>query len=221
MRGLSVPAEVRLKHSGRVRLFQPPHQKLVHVKSALFFVTIYAVAVYALLIGIDFGTHWDDPIHYRTFLFAYRSEMFLPRYYTYPSMIFWIGAASVADKLLPILYSGIKPEIPFDFGFFVFTRAILSMLISSLGAWWVFLALRCSDPHSPSVGGIGGSMDVLSWEFGYHARSIAPDLVTANSSLCLFSLLQKRREWKTRAVGLLRPLSPQGWPRRRNTPRAA
>ena len=118
MRGLASQPKCR-KHSGRVRLFRPPHQKLAHVTSALFFVTIYAVAVYALLIGIDFGTHWDDPIHYRTFLFAYRSEMFLPRYYTYPSMIFWMGAASVADKLLPILYSGIKPEIPFDFGFFV------------------------------------------------------------------------------------------------------
>src|SRR6476661_3674448 len=89
----------RREHSDRVPLSRPLHQKLAHVTPALFFVAIYVVAVYALWIGIDFGTHWDDPIHYRTLLFAYRSEMFLPRYYTYPSMIFWVGAASVADKM--------------------------------------------------------------------------------------------------------------------------
>ena len=54
------------------------------------------------------------------------------------------------------------------------------MLISSLGAWWVFLALRCSDLTRPALAAaLGGSIYVLSWEFGYHARWIAPDLVTA------------------------------------------
>ena len=178
MRGLASQPKCR-EHSGRVRLFRPPHQRLAHVTTALFFVTIYVVAVYALWIGIDFGTHWDDPAHYRTLLFAYRSEMFLPRYYVYPSMIYWMGAASVADKLLPILYSGFKPEIPFDFGFFVLRARFLSMLISSLGAWWIFLALRCSDLTRPALAAaLGGSIYVLSWEFGYHARWIAPDLVT-------------------------------------------
>src|SRR6476646_7072665 len=75
----------RREHSGRIRFSPPLHQKLAHVTTALLFVTIYVVVVYALWIGIDFGTHWDDPPHYRILLSAYRSEMFLPRQYHYPS----------------------------------------------------------------------------------------------------------------------------------------
>ena len=143
------------------------------------FIAVYGVAIYALWIGIDFGTHWDEKVHYNALQLAYRSKIFLPRWYNYPSMIFWISCASVADKLLTILYSGI-PEIPFDFSVFVLRARTLAMLISSLGAWWVFLALRCSDLARPALAAaLGGSIYVLSWEFGYHARWFAPDLVTA------------------------------------------
>jgi hypothetical protein len=82
---------------------------------------------------IDFGAHWDEGNQYHSLQLAYQSKIFLPRWNDYPSMIFWIGCASVADKLLTIVYSGI-PDIPFDFSFFVLRARTLAMLISSLGA---------------------------------------------------------------------------------------
>jgi hypothetical protein len=154
--------------------------RLVLDPTSLLFAAAYGVTVYALWIGIDFGKHWDEEVIYGVVIQAYQSSVLLPHSYEYPSMIFWLGLASVADKLLPIVHSGIEPEIPFDFSSFILRARALTMLISSLGAWWVFLALRCSDLARPALAAaLGGSTYVLSWEFGYHARWFAPDLVTA------------------------------------------
>jgi hypothetical protein len=181
--------------------------KFLIVLSALLFVAAYGVAVYALWIGIDFGQHWDEINHYNSVVQAYRSSLLLPRWYNYPSMIFWIGLASVADKLLTILYSGTHPEIPFDFSYFILRARTLAMLICSLGAWWVFLALRYSDLARPAIAAaLGGSLYVLSWEFGYHARWFAPDLIAAQFvALFVFFVAKADREenpnpWLTAAA---------------------
>jgi hypothetical protein len=154
--------------------------KLARLSTTLLFVAAFGIAVYALWIGIDFGWHWDEWVYYNSLLLAYRSGVLLPHYYHYPSMIFWLSLASVSDKLLAILYSGVKPEIPFDLSFFILRARTLTMLLSSFGACWVFLALQCSDLARPALAAaLGGSIYALSWEFGYHARWFAPDLVTA------------------------------------------
>jgi hypothetical protein len=80
------------------------------------------------------------------------------------------------------------------------------MLISSLGAWWIFLALRCSDLARPALAAaLGGSIYLLSWEFGYHARWLAPDLITAQFvALFVFFVAKAEREsqhsWLTAAA---------------------
>jgi Dolichyl-phosphate-mannose-protein mannosyltransferase len=172
--------------------------------ATLLFTAAYGVAVYALWIGIDFGKHWDETIHYNAVIQAYRSEVLLPRWYHYPSMIFWLSLSSVADKLLPIFDPAAwpKPDIPFDFHFFILRARVLVMLISSLGAWWIFFALRCSDLARPALAAaLGGSIYILSWEFGYHARWLAPDLVAAQF-VALFVLFVTKAE---------RVENPRGW----------
>jgi hypothetical protein len=197
MRGSSVAVETpRSKH---VWLSRQLYQKIVHAPTALLFVCVYVITVYALWIGIDFGQHWDEPVHYNNIVQARQSHVLLPRWYYYPSMIFWLSFASIADKL-------IKPAA-FDFNFFILRARTLSMFVSSLGAFWIFLALRCSDLARPALAAaLGGSIYLLSWEFGYHARWLAPDLVTAQFvALFVFFVAKAEREerpdsWLTAAA---------------------
>ena len=177
-----------------------------HAPTALLFVVAYVVTVYALWIGIDFGQHWDESIHYNSIIQARQSHVLLPRWYHYPSMIFWLSFTSIADKLFPIFYSTIKAEAS-DFNFFILRARTLSMLLSSLGAFWIFLALRCSDLARPALAAaLGGSIYLLSWEFGYHARWLAPDLITAQFvALFVFFVAKAEREkspdsWLTAAA---------------------
>src|SRR5262249_38195592 len=65
----------------------------------LLFSALYGLTVYALWVGIDFGTHWDEVIQYSLVVQSYQYELFLPHFYDYPAMIYWFDLASVADKL--------------------------------------------------------------------------------------------------------------------------
>jgi hypothetical protein len=74
--------------------------KLILHSPMLLFAVVYGIAVYALWIGIDFGTYWDDSLQYDVVINSYQNVLLLPRVYNYPSMIYWIDLISVADKLV-------------------------------------------------------------------------------------------------------------------------
>jgi hypothetical protein len=84
---------------------------LLRIPAAPLFAAVYGVTVYALWIGIDFGTHWDERLQYDLVVLSYQSELLLPRTYNYPSMIYWLSLASVADRLLEIFYYASSTEI--------------------------------------------------------------------------------------------------------------
>jgi hypothetical protein len=182
------PVLTKALQGGALAAFKIAASTLLRIPAAPLFAAVYGVTVYALWIGIDFGTHWDERLQYDLVVLSYQSELLLPRTYNYPSMIYWLSLSSVADRLLEIFYYAssteihvrLRPWIPFDFSFFIFRARALVMLVSSLGALWVFLALRCANLARPALAAaLGGSVYILSWEFGYHARWLAPDLVTA------------------------------------------
>ena len=164
--------------------FRSVSSRLLKASTGLLFAAAFGCSIYALWIGIDFGKHWDDWIHYDIVVMSYQSELLLPRIYNYPSMIYWLNLASVSDRLFSIFYSvtggTVKPDIPFDLSFFISRARVAAMLVSSLGALWIFFALRCSDLARPALAAaLGGSFYILSWEFGYHARWLATDLIAA------------------------------------------
>ena len=203
----------------------------------LLFAAAYGIAVYALWIGIDFGTHWDEVIQYNLVVQSYQFQLFLPHFYDYPAALYWLDLASVADKLLVIFYSlsdraifwtraysiskvytlisrpdelidliNVSPlpfrDLPFDFKFFILRARMLAMLVSSLGGVWVFLSLRATDLSRPALAAaLGGSVYILSWEFGYHARWLASDLILAQF-VALFILFLAEAE---------RTDKPRGW----------
>ena len=71
----------------------------------LLFAAGCGIVIYALWIGIDFGTHWDEVIQYNLVKQSYQYELVLPHFYEYPSMIYWFDLASVSDKLLALFFS--------------------------------------------------------------------------------------------------------------------
>jgi hypothetical protein len=154
---------------------------------ALFGVLAYGFTLYALWIGLDFGRHWDEPGKYDLVVASYKSGVLLPHFYKYPSMIYWISLASVADRLAVSIISflqtvphPITPAVPFDLDFFLMRARALAMVISSLGAGWIFLALRASPITNKAVAAAFGlALYLFSWEFGYHARWLAPDMIVA------------------------------------------
>ena len=164
----------------------------------------YGLTLYALWIGVHFGFHWDERIQYDNVINSYQTGLLLPRRYNYPAMIYWVGMASVADRLAAGVASFIefapRPAIPFDF--FILRARALAMVTSSLGAWWIFFALRASPLSNRAIAPtIGLALYLFSWEFGYHARWLAPDMIVAQF-VALFILCLAKAE---------RSQSPNGW----------
>jgi hypothetical protein len=87
----------------------------------------------------------------------------------------------------------IPPEL-----FYVRARSVF-VFVTCLGGLWVFLAVRALK--GPLAGLVGAATYLLSWEFAYHARWIAPDAVMAQ--FCALFLLgvvmsevsKHRRQW--------------------------
>jgi hypothetical protein len=186
---------------GSFTIFGARHRaRLAVIATTLLFIAVYGVAIYALWIGIDFGKHWDEPIHYKIVLASYHSGLLLPDignglgFYRYPSMIYWLGLSSVADRLAAIVHAGVRPDVPFEFDFFIMRARTLAMLVSSLGGIWIYLALRSAILCVPALStAAGGAFYLLSWEFGYHSRWFAPDLICAQF-IALFLLFLSRAE---------------------------
>jgi hypothetical protein len=187
---------------GSTTVFKIAVSRLLLHFPALLFAVAYGVTVYALWVGIDFGRHWDEPVYYDLIVRSYQNKLLLPRWYQYPSMIYWLNLASISDKLFAFWSRGIHPEVPFDFTFFILRARVLVMLISSLGGVWIFLSLRAADLARPALAAaIGGSVYLLSWEFGYHARWLATDLVVSQF-VALFVFFLAKAE---------RVENPRGW----------
>jgi hypothetical protein len=108
-------------------------------------------------------------------------------------MLYWLGVSSVADRLAA--HTGTLPDAPFELHFFVMRARTLAMLVSSLGGIWTYLALRSSALSVPVLSAAaGGAFYLLSWEFGYHSRWFAPDLICAQFiALFLFFLARAER----------------------------
>lgn len=173
----------------------------------LCFCIIYALGLYALLIGINFGHHWDEGVQFSLVSRSLRDGLLLPHWYLYPSMVYWISMASVSDHAVSMLVSFFEQisrepgetsnvlnntPIPFSYGTFVLRARALAILTSSLGAVWLFLALdRSPFVRNQFTAVVAAMFFLFSWEFGYHARWLAPDAIMAQFvALFLFSLLK-------------------------------
>ncbi len=153
--------------------------------SHLGLAVVLLVAGYAGIIGIDFGSHWDEPTMIRVVKEALARGELLPRWYNYPSVSFGLSLASAAREivsmsLLPSLRG--SSDRPLALGtligghdFLLRTRVVF-LLVSLLAVVWVYWLVWDSQ-KSRFQATLAAGLVGFSWEVGYHARWIAPDAV--------------------------------------------
>jgi hypothetical protein len=131
--------------------------------------------------GLDFGNHWDEDTQLRLVNQTIASRSFLPGLYNYPAVTYWLGVSSV----FPDVVSRFGTETSLDPHHFYLRARAVFLVVSSLGGFWVYLALRTRAGELGAA--FGGATYLLSFQLAYHARWIAPDGVTA-SMTALFIL---------------------------------
>jgi hypothetical protein len=169
---------------------------------------ICALALCAGLMGLDLGRHWDEHVPRQRVLRAMRQGELLPDYYDHPSLTFDLSLLSAAPEiahlvLLPDL-RGDDPDLDalkeFMMGepYKLRTRAVFLALSLLAIVWTYLLALTWKDSRVEAT--LAAALVGFSWEYGYHARWIAPDALMA--SFTILSLL---------AIQLALRHSPRRW----------
>jgi hypothetical protein len=190
----------------------------------LLFLLIFVAASYGVLIGIDFGTHWDEHFQYDALVKSAESGVLLPHRYNYPSVLYWLSLASVYDRVFEMLltlrnhfseccwyrpgvglpiYSEPLPKLEvFSFKFFLMRARTLVAIVCALGGLWLFLSLiKSRIVSNRSSAAVAAGCYLASWEFGYHARWLAPDMIMGQFVALFLLFLVKAEDSK----------NPQAW----------
>ena len=164
----------------------------------LLLVTLFVVTG---LRGIDFGTHWDEPVtlgYVRTIL---TEGLFLMRPYYYPGLTKILVLGPALDDGVRALWHGdgirqifAAMLLALNSPRYLLQTRSLFLVVSSLAILWVYLAgwvLTRRYWQATLAAAIFG----LSWELAYHARWAAPDCIVGQfAALCmLFLVLHHRR----------------------------
>jgi hypothetical protein len=170
--------------------------------SALAFLFLYTG-----WIGLDFGGHWDEFIHYDHVINTLKTGIILPFKcgynfcYVYPSFTYLL---SLVTTTLSLFFDGgvnhvrdtIAAGLSLD-GFRHITRPVFLLLCSCSGLW-LYLSLSKTDKVAACI---AAAIPLLSWEYAYHARWIAPDAVMAQfAALWVMTILRadgavNTRQW--------------------------
>ncbi len=149
----------------------------VFVALALLFVFWLAVE----FCGLDFGKHWDEGVALHVVAESYRSPRWLPAMYAYPSFIFdLIGLALSPWHLAERLGLSAQPvSARLDSGEALLALRAVFVLFASLSLLFAFLLSRALS-GSRREGLLAALLLAGSFEFGYHARWVACDVLVAS-----------------------------------------
>src|SRR5262249_30642550 len=153
-------------------------------------------------VGLDFGRHWDEPERIGTVIHAVERGELLPAWYNYPSVVHDLILLSASPDLvrhsvLPAATGQPSPQGRFRaalqaHAFLLRPRALIFSvtLLAIVGVYGLVWEWRRSLFEAAVAAGLVG----LSWEIGYHARWIAPDVLTAAfAALSLWAIERARR----------------------------
>ena len=170
---------------------------------------ILLVSLFAGLIGIDFGRHWDEPERIGTVIHAIERGELLPNWYAYPSVVHDLLTVTAAPEILrlsflPALTGATVDGTAFrhalqEHGFLLRARVVL-FLASSFGAVWMYLFVR-RWRRSELEALVAAALVAFSWELGYHARWLAPDVLTAASAALVLFATRRAMDAPGRRVG--------------------
>jgi hypothetical protein len=173
---------------------------------ALF--SILLVAAASGLLGIDFGHHWDETERIATAILAVERGELVSNWYQYPSavhdLILLSAAPDVAEHSLIPALTRAEPTLPafraaLQSHEFLLRVRRLFLSLSLLGAVPLYAMVR-RWRDSAFEGVTAAGLFALSWEIAYHARWIAPDVLTASCAAVVIwavhrSLGDRRPRW--------------------------
>ncbi|MBU3611169.1 hypothetical protein ICN32_11455 [Polynucleobacter wuianus] len=159
--------------------------------------------LYCSISTINFGNHWDEMRIINSVRDSVETGILLPRWYNYPSFSYLVGLlASLPylifknlDKLSNLIYSttdikllmmalGKESAYLILENNFKLVLRVIFITLSSLTAIFTFLSLREMKLSVPSR--VIGSLVILSsFQFFYHSRWIAPDVLLVSASAML------------------------------------
>jgi hypothetical protein len=154
------------------------------------FLVFYGTGVW----GINFGFHWDEDKIVALVERTIKSGVFLPRWYKYPSVSYWLGIGTLfpyvrgafaqvgldIHSLRSYLQQAVQAPL------FLLQMRQVFLFVSGLSVFWIFGAvwlLRRKLWEAFCAACLLG----FSWEVAYHARWVAPDAVMMQfAALALF-----------------------------------
>jgi hypothetical protein len=147
------------------------------------------------IIGIDLGHHWDEPYNMGYVATAIRSQVLLPRYYNYPSVMFWLIMGSLAPSIPAAMQSEAFEISEFVISdHFLLQTRIVFLIVSSLAVVWTYLLVLAWRKNWKEAL-LSAALLGLSWEFSYHIRWVTPDglmtMFAALTVLCLVMAMQR------------------------------
>lgn len=174
---------------------------------------LYFFSLACALRGIDFGVYWTEARHIALVTHFLDTGVPLPNgFYNYPSLLFYLTVSALAVEPLQWLF-GVTDHIswlqpPFDTALFSLNARGVCAAFSLLAGIWIYFTTRFL--RGPVAGFFAAATYLLSWEIGYHARWVAPDLLLAHSTAAYLYVtikacrteVQKRRYWLLLAAGM-------------------
>jgi 4-amino-4-deoxy-L-arabinose transferase-like glycosyltransferase len=144
---------------------------------------ITGVFLLASWLGLDFGLHWDEPWRMDTLAGALRRGELLPNWYRYPSVTYDLLLVAASPEILVQAlwksWHGVPEDTAALVQFvtsqaFLLRARVLFVIVCAAGPAATYLLAR-SLGRLPLEAALAAALVGLSWEYGYHARWIAPD----------------------------------------------
>ncbi|MDZ8257304.1 glycosyltransferase family 39 protein [Nostoc sp. ChiQUE01b] len=142
------------------------------------------------IIGINFGQGWDDEYHYETVKCSLKSRILLPcidnpefefarsqdkAFYDYPSFCYLLSLISyVLGDAFQHIFLNSHTYLSIESFRLIVRPAFLAL--SCCSGLWLYLSLSKTSKIAAIIATV---IQLLSWEFAYHSRWIAPDAVMA------------------------------------------
>lgn len=179
-------------------------------------VVCLALALACAIIGIDFGTHWDEDRLTYALTTSVRSGVLLPGWYNYPSLpydlLLGLAIPDIASHVPGITQQLARAEeVPgalaaaaetFGQPEFLLRARVFFAIITLGTAVWAFLIVRALGRPILEAA-LAAAIFLSTWELGYHARWVAPDGIMMHfATLSLLLMIVAARSQKRNLMWL-------------------
>lgn len=165
----------------------------------MLLVLVWGFSYFCAWRGLDFGHHWDEFTYLRFTIEMLDTGIFLPRWYGYPSVLFYLSLVPLLPEFLALIGST-SPDQTLEmlrqvvgvtreehYAYFLKER-LVAMSLASLVVFWVYGFVWFWKKKAWEAL-LAATFMALSWEFIYHARWFAPDPVMVQFAALTLMLL--------------------------------